>query len=247
MRRLAPTCEAERSTEPKEAIAMAGNQLHNFSADEVERRQYRRINLQFPLWWMKGPEASAVIAGIGVEISGGGIQFLLPEPIPQRACTIALRINDRNVRANIMIVLAAAVVYKDQPMHHHRAKFLGLRDSDFDFIIALTSAVPVATGAGALRTKNSIGSLESYDMLPLKIKEEIVRTLVSMKRLAKPRETHLALMVAHYAGLQAADEGSVPFHRFSIRTKMDPGGRGMMVFDTHFLISEDGTKVLIRE
>jgi hypothetical protein len=219
--------------------------FHDFSGDAAERRQYRRINLHFPLWWMKDVKADAAVAGIGLEISGGGIQFLLQEPITQRACTIAVQIKDRRMLANIVIILAAEVVYEEQTWLHHRAKFLGLRDTDFDYIMALTSE-RIPAGAAAMKGQASGGAVESYEMLPISIKEDIVRTLVSMKRLARPRETQLASLVAHYGGLQPADKGTAAFHRFSIRTKMN-SARGELVFDTHFLISEDGTKVIVRE
>jgi hypothetical protein len=221
---------------------MAGNQLHNFGADAAERRQYPRIDLQFPLWWMKGAEAASAVAGIGVEISGGGMQFLLQESIPERACSIVFEIKARRMKANVVIILATKVMYKERPWQHNRAKFLGLLSTDFDFIMAIKPDRPVPTGGGLLKGKDSVGSLEAYEMLPAKIKEDIVKSLVGMRRLAPPREARLASLVAHYVGLQPGALGSAACYRFSIQTKMKAE-----VFDTHVLVSLDGTKLIICE
>ena len=245
----------EGATLPHEkSVPGAISLLHSFSQDEIERRQYPRIAVQFPLWWLKDFKGNDVVAGIGIEISGGGLQFLLEEQI-EFQCSLAFNVEDRRMRANILVIQSAPVAYKGKPWHRHRVKFVGLMNSDFDYIMAFTEAyaekAPDAPGAvrrsplAKPKSKSSIGSLESYDMLPLHVQDTIVRKLVELQRLVKPHETRLALLAAHYGGIQPSTEGNV-FHRFFIRTRMNSHS-GAIVFNTEVLISDNGRDVVVRE
>jgi hypothetical protein len=260
------------------------NLLHNFNSDHRERRQYQRIALQFPIWWLQSAHERAPAAGIGLEISGGGLQFLLQQRIESTA-SIAFQIDERRMRANIGIVERTQTAYKDLPWYRYRAKFVGVLDADFEFIIALTErlveealgfgerstgspagaphppphsaahSIPPSTAAvsgadiasphrTAATPRTSIGACESYDMLPARVQEQIVNKLVEMKRMIRPAETRLALLSAHYGGIQPAN-GTV-YHRFFIRTRKS-GLDGARIYNTEILISDDGTSVFVRE
>jgi hypothetical protein len=226
--------------------------LHSFSQDQLERRQYQRVEVQFPLWWLKDFKGNDAVAGIGVEISGGGLQFLLEHKI-ELQCSLAFLLAERRMRANVLVVQSVPYAYKGHQWHRHRAKFVGLMNSDFDFIVAYAdAAVDKATKAPVVpaprvqpKPKHSVGTLESYDMLPLRIQETIVRKLVSLKRLVRPQDVRLALLAAHYGGIQPASDGNV-YHRFFIRTRMNSQA-GAVVFNTEVLVSDDGEDIIVRE
>lgn len=225
--------------------------LHSFRQDEIERRQYQRVEVQFPLWWLKDFKGNEAIAGIGIEVSGGGLQFLLEQKI-EHQCSLAFTIEGRRMRANVLVIESARYAHKGRQWHRHRAKFVGLMNSDFDFIIAFTEAFARGNKTPAElkpkarpRPKHSIGALESYDMLPLRVQETIVSRLVELKRMVRPREIRLALLAAHYGGIQPASDGNV-YHRFFIRTRMN-AQTGALVFNTEVLVSDDGEDVIIRD
>jgi hypothetical protein len=211
---------------------MSVNLPHNFSDNAANRRQYRRIFIRFPLWWMKDVKTNVAVAGIGIELSGGGLQFLLHETIPTPGCTVLFTIKERRILANIEIKMAAEIVHEKQLWQHCRAKFHGLREIDFHFIMNITKQ---------LASK----PLPTYDTLPVKIKNDIVNALVDMKRLAQPTKNELPLLDVHYAGTESVNS-SAPLLKFNIRTKLTTY-RGVMVFDTYFLLSEDGTTLIIRD
>ncbi len=110
-----------------------------------------------------------------------------------------------------------------------RAKFVGLLEADYDFILAL---------AQKPARDISAASHQSYDMLPARIQAEIVAKLVGIKRLAPPQAPGPARFAAHYAGIEHANDGIV-YHRFFIRSHMDSPA-GAFVFNTEALISDDG-------
>jgi hypothetical protein len=83
-----PASDARNERTHEMNVPGAMSLLHSFSQDEIERRQYRRVDLQFPLWWLKDFKGNAAVAGIGIEISGGGLQFLLEHKIEQQ-CSLA--------------------------------------------------------------------------------------------------------------------------------------------------------------
>jgi hypothetical protein len=72
-----------------------------------------------------------------------------------------------------------------------------------------------------------------------------VRKLVSLKRLVRPQDVRLALLAAHYGGIQPASDGNV-YHRFFIRTRMNSQA-GAVVFNTEVLVSDDGEDIIVRE
>lgn len=194
--------------------------------------------------------------GIGIEISGGGLQFLLEHRIDQQ-CSLAFEINNQRMRANILVVHADSFVFAEKTWQRHRAKFVGLLETDFNSIIEFTHAhsegpvTPASQTAqrpalGHAAPKNSIGSHDSYDMLPLRIQEAIVHKLVAINRLMRPIETRLAGLAPHYAGIEQANDGRV-FHRFFIRSRMHGHGGGPVVFNTEVLVSDDDSDVIVRE
>jgi hypothetical protein len=240
---------------PEKTVAGAISLLHSFTQDQSERRQYQRVELQFPLWWLRDFKDNEAIPGIGIEISGGGLQFILEQKI-ELQCALAFVLEERRMRANVMIVQSGVCTYKGQEWHRHRAKFVGLMNSDFDFIVAFADAhaphrSDQAAGSAARlplarpKSKHSVGVLESYDMLPLRLQEMIVRKLVDLKRMVRPQEIRLALLAAHYGGIQPATDGSV-FHRFFIRTRMQ-SKTGPLVYNTEVLISDNGEDIIVRD
>ena len=124
-------------------IMERGKLLHSFTGDETERRQYRRVPLQFPLWWLKDRKVDNPVPGIGIEISGGGLKFLLQNRIARIACSIAFRVSDRCMRANISIIHSVEVVFKGQAWQQYSAKFEGLMNTDFDFVVAFTGPIQI--------------------------------------------------------------------------------------------------------
>jgi hypothetical protein len=206
-----------------------GSHLHSFLDDErQERRQYPRVELRFALWWLKDLRGSEPVPGLGIEISGGGLQFLLHQKIGSQ-CSLAFEISGRRMRACVDVLHASEIVFEEQPWHHYRAKFVGLMEADYIIISGL---------AQRPMTDLSIASHQSYDMLPVPIQEQIIDKLVGMKRLAPQPKSGRAHLAAHYTGVEHANDGKL-FHRFFIRSHMQ-SPTGAFVFNTEALISDDG-------
>lgn len=134
--------------------------LHNFNAKQGERRQYRRFLLQYAVWWLKDRKLENPVAGLGTEISAGGLQFMLQAQIPQTDCTVVLEVNGRRMRANIALVQTAEVAYKGQAWKQYSAKFVGLLNADFDFILALTDKL-TADPATKLQSAQDVQPVEA--------------------------------------------------------------------------------------
>jgi len=239
------------------------NPLHDFMVDGEKRRQYVRLRLKFAMWWLQDGRVDMVVPGIGVDISAGGMQFMLDidHPIAGNVCNIAFKIQNRKMRANVRKMRTEEVLFEGHVMRRYDVQFEGLLSNDFNFLISLTegiskipdnakTAVGLRSGTTArslgLQPRTSVGDLTSYDALPSHVKERIVSMLVTMKRMNPQTNVALALMAAHYGGRQEAADGEAPYHRFSIRTKMN-SEKGAFVFTTLFLVSDDGASVIVRE
>jgi hypothetical protein len=239
------------------------NALHDFMADGEKRRQYVRLRLKFAMWWLQEGRVDMVVPGIGVDISAGGMQFMLDidRPIAGNVCTIAFKIQTRKMRANVRVVRTEEVLFEGYVMRRNDVQFEGLLSNDFKFLMSLTEGTPkipdnvkmavgLRSGTTAqslgLQPRTSVGDLTSYDALPSHVKEQIVSRLVTMKRMTPVTHVAHALMAAHYGGRQEAADGEPAYHRFSIRTKMN-SEKGAFVFTTLFLVSDDGASVIVRE
>jgi hypothetical protein len=229
--------------------------FHDFRVSGSERRQYPRLSLTFPMCWFSGEIGG--VEGLGIEISAGGIQFLLKRELPKRQCSIAFQINDRKMQATVSIVRTTQVMHENGEWTCYGAKFEGLLESDFDCIVALSgSRVEPHSEAGADVTAPplgqaqpavSISALQSSDeLLPEITRERIVEILVGMGRLQVVQDLYLALIALHYVGIHPSAEGDVQYHRFSIRTKRNTAD-GRVVYNTHFLVSDDGSKIHLFE
>ncbi len=238
------------------------NPLHDFMADGERRRQYVRLRLKFAMWWLQEGRVDMAVPGIGVDISGGGMQFMLDidHLIAGKVCTIAFKIHTRKMRANVRVVRTEDVLFEGYVMRRYDVQFEGLLSNDFNFLMSLTEGTPkiidnAKTAVGlrsgttarslGLQPMVSVGDLTSYDALPSHVKEQIVSMLVTMKRMTPVTHVANALMAAHYGGRQEAAHGAA-YHRFSIRSKMN-SEKGAFVFTTLFLVSDDGASVIVRE
>jgi hypothetical protein len=232
--------------------------LHDRRVSGSDQRQYPRLSLTFPMWWFSGEVGG--VEGLAIEISAGGIQFLLQRELPKRQCSIAFQINDRKMQAKVSIVRTTQAMHDNQEWNCYAAKFEGLLESDFDFIVALNDLsieahsearqayVPaLPQGQAQPMTAVSISALQSsHGLLPEVTRKRIVETLVSMGRLQAVQDLYLALIAIHYVGLHPAVEGDVQFHRFAIRTRKNTSD-GRVVYNTHFLVSDDGSKIRLCE
>ena len=233
--------------------------FHDFRVSGSERRQDQRLSLTFPMWWFSGEIGG--VEGLAIEISAGGIQFLLKRELPKRQCSIAFQINDRKMQAKVSIVRTTQAMHENQEWNCYGAKFDGLLESDFDFIVALNDswvephseagqadspALPL--GQAQPMSVVSISALQSSDgVLPEIARGRMVEMLVGMGRLQAVQDLYLALIAIHYVGIHPSFEGDVLYHRFAIRTRKDMVGDDRVVYNTHFLVSDDGSKIRLYE
>ena len=243
--------------------------LHNFNRDTHERRQYRRLSVEFGMWWLDELQGDAPTAGIGVDLSGGGLRFVLEREFKQSRGAIAFAIGGRQMRANIAIIEYLPTVFRGQFWYHYRAKFVSLLSCDFDFLTAYIDAhvgasdpqppghvapshiaappnpsAPTAASPPPAVVKRPLSSIDSFDKLPVAIKKQIVQTLVHANRLPRGQQSYISPITAHYNGIQTGEKGN--FHRFSVRTQINSQA-GPQVFHSDFLVSDDGSTVVYRE
>jgi hypothetical protein len=236
--------------------------FHDFQVSDGERRQYPRLSLTSatsPMWWFSGEIGG--VKGIATEISAGGIQFLLKRRLPKRECSIAFQVNDRKMWAKVSIVRTTQAMHEDQCWNCYGANFEGLLESDFDFIVALSdtgvephseagwAGSPAQPFGQASPTASavSISSLQSNEgLLPAVAREQIVQMLVAMDRLQAVENMYFALVAIHYVGIHPSAEADVLYHRFAVRTRKNTDD-GRVVYNTHFLVSDDGLKILLHE
>jgi hypothetical protein len=229
--------------------------FHDFQVSGADRRQYPRLSLTFPMWWLSGEIGG--VEGIAIEISASGIRFLLKRELPKRECSIAFQINDRKMWAKVSIVRTTQAMHENQCWNCYGANFEGLLESDFDFIVVLSyggltphseagradSPAP-ALGEAPLATSTvSISSLQSHErLMPDVAREQIVQMLVAMDRLEAVENMYFAPIGIHYVGICRPAEADVLYHQYAVRTRKNTVD-GRVVYNTHFLLSDDGLTI----
>lgn len=206
--------------------------------------------LQFGVWLLDDAQGGAPFAGVGADISGGGLQFLLEKQRTDSHAALAFEIGGRQMRADVVVIECVPTTFRGQPWYHYRAKFVGMLSGDFYFLVEFIDARAQEVAPAGLRPaaaanpKVSPTPLESYDKLPGHIKKQMMLTLMRMKRLPAGELATLAPIAAHYGGTESSD-GKL-FHRFWVRTRVESQA-GSLVYNTDFLISDDGTKLVVRQ
>ncbi len=233
--------------------------FHDFGTPGADRRQYLRLPLTFPMWWLSGEIGG--VEGIAIEISAGGIQFLMKRKLPKRECSIAFQINDRKMWAKVGIVRSMQELHDNQYWNCYGAIFEELLESDFDFIVVLSYAgtkphseagrdsspeappgeePPAESVVSISRLRSSAG------LLPDAVREQIVQMLVVMDRLEEVDNIYFAPIAIHYIGLHPSEEADVLYHRFAVRSRKDTAD-GRVVYNTQFLISDDALDIRLYE
>ncbi len=146
-----------------------------------DRRSADRVRRRFPVVWIKD---GAPVAAQGLEISEKGLLFATKQPPEATEIDVAIALNARRVRARLTIARRGKMARDGVEWTILAGVFQGIAADDWDAIVRFCqgTADPTNKAAEELATL-AAGDDDAYRLLPLKVQERIVATLIAAGRL----------------------------------------------------------------
>ncbi len=218
---------------------MFDNIVDWFLGRPVDRRQHKRRTGAFHLWWQPDPaNPKNLKQGIGLDISAGGVSFILPEAIPQAEFTLILRLREQNIPVRTKRLRVDEVQHQGKTWHRYNVEFSGISADHWDRIVRYVDDAPEPENKAKKEIdEKAQQSDDAYRLLPMAIQQRIIAMLVEKNRLDAPKPHQTPLMKLFYGG-QFVHNGKKA-HRFNVHSRAQ-GKDEMIAYDTRFIVTEDG-------
>jgi hypothetical protein len=214
-----------------------------FTGKEPNRRKYPR---------KRKPYRAAVTfdggvtqkPAIGLDISGGGLCVLLPEPAAKDEFEIRGVIEGRPVRMRAKAVWHDTVNHQGKSAYRYGMRFTGISADDWDAIIRYTTDKPVVESNKAQEELTTIRLTpdDADRLLPKVLQDRLLSMLVERRRLAPLQPNVTPLVQYFYSGV--VRHNGVPMHRLTIQSKV-VGPEGSELFETRFVFDDSGENIQI--
>jgi hypothetical protein len=174
------------------------NALVQHFGGKPDRRTADRIRQRFPLAWIKD---GTTIPAQGLEISEKGVLFATKDASTPRNVDVVMDLNGRRVRARLTIVRTGSMTRDNVTWTLLAGVFQGIAADDWDAIVRFCKRIPDAPNKAAEELASLAGTDDdAYRLLPLKVQERVVATLVAAGRLAPDSNPQNPLLRMSYGG-----------------------------------------------
>lgn len=212
-----------------------------FSGKEPNRRRYPRKRKPY--------RASISYDGgltqrpaIGLDISGGGLCVLLPDPAAKEEFEVRASLEERMVRIRARYVWQDAVNHQGKSAFRYGMRFTGISADDWDAIVRYATDKPVLEGNKAQEELVTVRMTpdDANRLLPVALQTRLLAMLVERRRLAPVQANVTPLVQYFYSGI-VRHQGK-PVHRLTIQSKV-VGPEGSELFETRFVFGDTGEDI----
>ncbi len=177
----------------------------------ANRRLYPRRRFTFPATF--SVDGKTTLPAFGLDISGGGLRLFTQEPLKTgtRAFSLTAMFDRRKVAFRAVCRWSQAVEAAPGTRYRHGLQLRGIADGDWEFLMNLT-----LDGEAAARGVLTPGQLNA--MLSFEKQHRIADALATAGRLSYNRGHRLPLIEYAFDGYTM--RRSVPYYRFTVRSKM---------------------------
>jgi hypothetical protein len=223
--------------------SMIGGVVEWFLGRAGDRRQYKRRQGAFHLWWMSGAGSSPQNArpGMGLDISPNGLMFIIPDEIATAEYNLVLRISEARIPVRVRDVRKDKVEQNGKTWNRHMGEFTGIAADDWDRIVRYVNNQEEVKDRRKMQNQDMAHQTDdAYRLLPLAIQEKIVKLLVEKHRLEPPVPGKPPLLKLFYGGLVRRPGKETAAHRINVHSRISINDE-LMAYDTRFLVEDDGT------
>ena len=208
------------------------NELFKRLSGKAERRAADRQRRRYPIAWIRDGH---LVAAIGLEISEKGLLFATREAPSGRNVDVAIDLNGLRVKARLKVTRQGTMARDGVNWALIAGIFEGIAADDWDAVVRFCKNFnePTNKAAEELAALHAVDD-DAYRLLPLKVQERIVATLISARRLAPNSRPENPLLRMSYAGKTPL--GSL---RLAVHSRMHLDGEAHD-FDSVVTISDDG-------
>ena len=203
-----------------------------FNAKQKERRHSPRKKVRFNLQWVKGP--AEYVPGKVTEMSLNGLLFATKVPPPDKQFDVILDIGTRKVRLRLNAVRSGQVPSGGEMWSVFGCSFSGVAADDYDAIARVLNNQGELTNKAAQELAGMDKTDDAYRMLPMKVQQRVLETLVRMGRLDMPGANQQPLLRMSHLGTQNGKQ------RLAVHSRIPGGVDGPQAFDSVLLIDETG-------
>jgi len=183
-------------------------------------------------------------AAIGLDISGGGLCVLTQEPVGRDEFEIRATIETRVLRMRARAVWQDTVSHQGKSVWRYGMRFTGISADDWDAVIRYTTDKPLTESNKAQDELVTVRMTpdDASRLLPSKLQQRLLATLVERRRLAPLQENVTPLVQYFYSGVVRHE--SALMHRLTIQSKV-VGAEGSEVFETRFVFDDKGDNIQV--
>jgi hypothetical protein len=210
-----------------------------FSGRGQDRRGAERVKVHFGAAWLRGTER---VAAHGLEISEKGVLLATKEAPPGAQVDVLLDLHGRAVKARLKITRRDAVTRDGVPWTLLAGDFQGIAADDWDAVVRFCKHRPEPVNkahdelAALARTDD-----DAYRLLPLKVQERVVQTLIAAGRLAPESDAKKNPLVRIAYGGATRTGG----HVLLVHSRRNQDGE-VLLFDSRLTVDAAGNVALDR-
>jgi hypothetical protein len=207
-------------------------------AQKPDRRGADRVRAKFGIAWLRGTE---LVPAHGIEISEKGLLLATKEPPPGPQLEVALDLAGRRIRARLNITRRDTLTRDGVDWTLIAADFQGIAADDWDAVVRFCKQRPDPGNKAA----DELAELaktddDAYRLLPLKVQERVVQTLVAAGRLAPASDAKNPLLRIAYGGPTRTGG-----HVLLVHSRRNADGE-VLLFDSRITVDQAGNVSLDR-
>ena len=209
------------------------NELVKRFSQSSDRRTGDRHRKRFNMAWLRG---TTLVPAIGLEIGEKGILFTSKEAPSGTSADVAMDLGGRRVRARLTIARQGSLPRDGVEWPVVAGVFQGIAADDWDVVVRFCRGLedPGNKAANELQALASTPD-DAYRLLPLRVQERVVSTLIAAGRLAPQSDSKNPLLRMSYVG--HSRKGNT--HRLSVHSRYNIGDE-VRHFDSILTVDDAG-------
>jgi hypothetical protein len=214
------------------------NDLIQWVADKIgDQRSYPRKSERFAVTWVVNDAQEKPATGI--ELSANGLVFQMKEKPPGKQVNVKFTIRNRVITARLQIKRSDKVPAGGMALYRFACAFTGIAADDWDAISRFVNDEPEPESKylddlAGVRDKDD----DAYRLLPLKVQNRLVESLVRANRLEPPAKDGLPVLRLHFIGSTRESDGTQT-HRVNVHSRKRVDDK-WYAFDSQFAIDARG-------
>ncbi len=202
------------------------------SSKPKERRHYPRKKVRFNMQWIKGP--ADYVPGIVTEMSQNGLLAATKVAPANKQFDCVVDIGTRKIRLRLNVVRSGQIPRGGETWSVLGCSFTGVAADDYDALVRVLNGIAEVGNKAQSELAQIDKTDDAYRMLPMKVQQRVLDTLVRIGRLDMPQPNQQPLLRMSSLGTNAGK------HRLAVHSRIPGGVDGPQSFDSILIIDEAG-------